>query len=980
MTKFLRPSALPAGFDADFYLKTYPDVALSGLSPDYHYLHYGSVLGRKISASAHPVLGMAMAAPAARAQSPAAPPTASPAPRGPSAQAASSSVSPAPGTSAPVSSASPAAAHAPQPQAKTAAPSAVPNAPALAAAWQGASPDALPPALLDALYAQGPIPISGPEQHGELVTIILPSYNNAPYLARAIHSALSQTGVRIELIVVDDGSTDASVAIASRIAEGVGAGRMKVISLLRNFGCYYARNIGVMEAKGDYITIIDSDDIMSPDRILRQMAKLKASPDALGCTCQLRRWSVDYAYQVGEQKFGEVTLLWRRELLDSIGWYDSVRYSADAEFRYRIQRRFGGKAIVRLEAELYFARTLETSLTTKPGSGVFQMGQRELTIVISQPRRAYSANFDAWHKQKMPKSTSGSSQLRIDFPLRVRPFALGADSQNAAPSLGQRCVGAMASYPPRREGLHAAINSILPQLDELILYLNDYSDVPEFVQHTKIRLVRSQDAKGDLRDNGKFYDLPKQDAYIFTLDDDLIYPPDYVARLIHQIDMLGRSSIVGVHGVNFPKGSFDKLSQRQVHSFDKAHCGSFVDLLGTGTAAWHASVFMPKLDDFKTAGACDLWFTAQAAQQNIPTFCVSRPAGWVNLYKRFEENLFSEALQAPKNYFDIYQNFVAPSLEKSRSRYHAEQALVRGFDSDTLRAAGVGVASVPSVSTALETAARATEIFPASQRYPATARRDALRFHIVVNGWNCVDLVDDCLRSIAQQRPGPFDYQVTLIDDGSEDGTDRKLASTTLLPGARLLRVLQNTGPAYARHIGISTIEDPEAIVVLLDMDDTLEPNALRRVAECYLENPACLMTIGNWQDQNGKLNPQGFYSPDEIDRQKLRQIELFNATHLRTFRRKLYDAITEDDLLGPDGRWLETCTDVALMYPLMDQCWSEEIEFIAEPIYRYNRQHSSGTLARFGKPHKVERLAFLKAKPPKPRLHPERPQRLAAQ
>src|SRR5690606_29190057 len=116
----------------------------------------------------------------------------------------------------------------------------------------------------------GPIPVSGPEQHAELITIILPSYNNAPYLARAIHSALSQTGVRIELIVVDDGSTDASVAIASRIAEGVGAGRMKVISLLRNFGCYYARNIGVMEAKGDYITIIDSDDIMTPDRILRQ--------------------------------------------------------------------------------------------------------------------------------------------------------------------------------------------------------------------------------------------------------------------------------------------------------------------------------------------------------------------------------------------------------------------------------------------------------------------------------------------------------------------------------------------------------------------------------------------------------------------------------------------------------------------------------------------------------------------------------------
>jgi glycosyltransferase involved in cell wall biosynthesis len=209
-----------------------------------------------------------------------------------------------------------------------------------------------------------------------------------------------------------------------------------------------------------------------------------------------------------------------------------------------------------------------------------------------------------------------------------------------------------------------------------------------------------------------------------------------------------------------------------------------------------------------------------------------------------------------------------------------------------------------------------------------------------------------------------------LIDDGSDDGTYEKLAASAILPCARLIHINQNMGPAHARHVGISAITNPDTIVVLVDMDDALEPQALRVVANRYQSNPRCLMTVGNWRDQNGRLNPQNFYTADELNNQRIREVECFNATHLRTFRRKLYDAIREEDLLDQQGRWLETCTDVALMYPLLDQCWADEVEFISEPIYRYNRQHCNGTLARFGKLHKAERLAWLKSKRPKERFN----------
>jgi glycosyltransferase involved in cell wall biosynthesis len=226
----------------------------------------------------------------------------------------------------------------------------------------------------------------------------------------------------------------------------------------------------------------------------------------------------------------------------------------------------------------------------------------------------------------------------------------------------------------------------------------------------------------------------------------------------------------------------------------------------------------------------------------------------------------------------------------------------------------------------------------------------------------------DCLRSVAQQVPASYTFDVTLIDDQSTDGTFEELARTTILPHAKLIRITENTGPAHARHIGISAIKDPNAVVVLLDMDDALEPHALSVVAKCYRDNPDCLLTIGNWHDQNGKINPQCFYTAEEIDSQRIREVELFNASPLRTFRRHLYDAVEISDLLDQQGKWLETCTDVALMYPLIDQCRSNEVMYIHEPIYRYTRKHSGGTLARFGKAHKVERLKWLKSKTPKAR------------
>ena len=757
------------------------------------------------------------------------------------------------------------------------------------------------PALLDLQYARGVVPSDMEIKHEDLVSIIMPSHNNEEFIVQAMNSALSQVGVKIELIVVDDGSTDGSVAMARQIAAR--DRRVKVISLLRNFGCYYARNIGVMNAQGRWITIIDSDDIVTTDCILRQLDALKANPEAVACVGICRRWSEDYQVPRSDPKHAENSLLWKREIIKRIGYYDTVRYGGDTEFRLRLQRAYGTPAcVLKIPNEIYFLRTVANSLTSAAGgSQAHEIDGQTLRFQLSPERQKYSDSLAAWQKRNKPISATAPNSLRLEFPQTSRPFDLGSEKQNASPSLNQRRVGAMASFPPRREGLQACLASILPQLDELILYLNDYEDVPDFTRHDKIRVVRSQEARGDLRDNGKFYDLPQgDDAYIFTLDDDILYPPDYVAQMIHQIEALGRTSVVGLHGVIFPQGEFTKLQQRTVYVFNNKSAGHFVDLLGTGTTAWHSSTMKLSLPEFETKGVCDLYFAKAAADRGVPMFSIPREKNWLKVYKQFEESLFQEAMTQPKGYFDVYNRTVAPALQKGRIRRRMEAHLARGFDAEILAAAGIELRDVRAAQCRQSTLGRRTVVL---QNAPTTQAGknppEDLHFHIVINGWNCRDYVDACLRSIAYQQPGPYSYDVTLVDDGSEDGTYEKLATSSLFPQAELVRITSNTGPAHARHIGISRISDPETIVVLVDMDDALEPHALRTVADRYYANPACLLTIGNWHDQNGTLNPQEFYSADELDGQRIREIELFNATHLRTFRRRLYDACLTSAPMG---------------------------------------------------------------------------------
>src|SRR5690606_1026085 len=128
--------------------------------------------------------------------------------------------------------------------------------------------------------------------------------------------------------------------------------------------------------------------------------------------------------------------------------------------------------------------------------------------------------------------------------------------------------------------------SIVDQVDRLYVYLNGYESVPAYLNSDKITVYRSDD-HGDIADNGKFFGLRNhRSGVFFAMDDDLVYPQDYVARMIEALDSIDHAGVVGVHGVFYPSAPSSFLQRKLVHYEAANPHLRPVSLLGTGTIAF----------------------------------------------------------------------------------------------------------------------------------------------------------------------------------------------------------------------------------------------------------------------------------------------------------------------------------------------------------------------------------------------------------
>ena len=186
-----------------------------------------------------------------------------------------------------------------------------------------------------------------------LVSIVVPNFNYARFLPECLESLLSQSYQNLEIIVVDDGSTDNSVEVLKRYSA-----RIKYF-VLENNGVNHARNFGLRASGGEYVAFCDSDDWWEPNKIELQLQLLSANQDLSLVYCGINIIDFEnstkiysepkYRGQVGREilryptralvKLGASTALLRKSFLDlyEITWNDSLKLpSEDINFFNKI--------------------------------------------------------------------------------------------------------------------------------------------------------------------------------------------------------------------------------------------------------------------------------------------------------------------------------------------------------------------------------------------------------------------------------------------------------------------------------------------------------------------------------------------------------------------------------------------------------------------------------------------------------------------
>jgi len=230
------------------------------------------------------------------------------------------------------------------------------------------------------------------------VSIITPVYNNKEDIITAIKSVISQTYIDWEHIIVDDGSTDGTYDTIINFLNEINDKRIIVKKNDKNIGCYCSINEGILISTGDFITLLGSDDTFVPDKLEKQVDILMKHPECIGSEAYYQRQTI-------LSKNNDVTLLFRKQVIKDIGYYDSLRFGADTEFKFRVIKKYGNKAIIKIEEILYYAKIRPNSLTRSSITG-----NRDI-------RQAYMNIFKKWHND-----IGNTNSLYIGYPLTKRPF------------------------------------------------------------------------------------------------------------------------------------------------------------------------------------------------------------------------------------------------------------------------------------------------------------------------------------------------------------------------------------------------------------------------------------------------------------------------------------------------------------------------------------------------------------------------------
>lgn len=248
---------------------------------------------------------------------------------------------------------------------------------------------------------------------------------------------------------------------------------------------------------------------------------------------------------------------------------------------------------------------------------------------------------------------------RIDYYINEKILADVIDNkvdhlenifEHASSKLNDNSItAAMATYPAREHIYLDAVNSIIDQVDILYIYFNGYDNIPDEILHhakkEKIEYIISP--RSTLRASGKFSWIGTIPGFHLTIDDDIIYPNDYVSGLVNEARAIDDENIiVGVHGSIFKKHVKDASKCREkVFNFQDELSSTYpVHMIGSGTALFTPStsrlINVEELLSHPIAN--DELLAIQAKNIGIGMYCVKRTAQWLRSNTAMEFGVYEE--------------------------------------------------------------------------------------------------------------------------------------------------------------------------------------------------------------------------------------------------------------------------------------------------------------------------------------------------
>jgi tetratricopeptide (TPR) repeat protein len=270
------------------------------------------------------------------------------------------------------------------------------------------------PLALDNLAASMPPPMPDTPRAPK-VSVLMAVYNGRENLEWAMRAVLGQTWRNLELVLVDDASTDGSWQLIQRLAAE--DSRIVPIRQSSNGGAYVARNTALARASGEFVTVNDADDWSHPQKIEAQVTRLlepDAAPanvtDLVRVTPDMAPWPrLDSPY-VPIVNVNYSSLMLRRDTAVALGGWDAVRMSADSEFIERLRLRDGESAVENV------AEGVPLSLSLVASGSLTAASATNIRTHHFGARQAYARQSREWHQAATRRKIHRASQLS-PFPV-----------------------------------------------------------------------------------------------------------------------------------------------------------------------------------------------------------------------------------------------------------------------------------------------------------------------------------------------------------------------------------------------------------------------------------------------------------------------------------------------------------------------------------------------------------------------------------